>query len=660
MKVSEKKWIRIRIHLVGVFFLLGLGIVLGRAFQLQVLEKGRLAAIASAGYKETVTLPPKRGSIYDREGHALALSVEVGSIYAHPKRIEDKVKTANRLSHILGERPETILRLLNSDRPFVWIERRIDPEKAKQVNSLALEGMGVTSETRRYYPGREIAAHLIGFAGTDNQGLEGVEKTYDRLLKGPEYRLIQMRDAMGRPFSISQPIPSGQGMHDVFLTIDKDIQYKAQEVLKSAVEKAKARGGQCLVVDPRSGELLALAVMPEFNPNIFNTYRAEQWRNRALTDCFEPGSTIKAFLLAASLEEKAVTPTTQFDCEGGKFEVGGRTVHDTHEHGVLTVSEIISLSSNIGAIKIGQKLGYSRFYEYLKRFGFGRSTGIDLTGEREGFIRSPKDAKPIDQANLYFGQGMTTTSLQLAMAMAAIANGGKLMRPLIIKKILDESGRIVQEARPEAIRRVISEGTSDRVRKILEGVVSEEGTAARASIEGFRVAGKTGTSQKVDPLTRRYSRSKYVATFVGFVPADRPRLVILVMVDEPKGVAYGGLIAGPVFREVGKWSLNYLRINPQIRSAESPEFGKPDPKVSALLRARKSEAVRNVSCALKAEAGLLPDFRGLGMREVLKEGRSLGLKMTVEGTGLAFRQEPPAGSTLQDVTQVKVSFRPPT
>jgi cell division protein FtsI (penicillin-binding protein 3) len=653
MNVGKKKWIRFRIYLVGIFFVAGLGAILARAYQLQILEQDRLKAIARCGYVGTIKLPPKRGTIYDREGHELALSVEVGSIYAHPKRIKKKDEAARKLSQVLNESQGNFLSILNRKSPFVWIKRKIAPDEARKVVGLGLEGVGMTTETRRYYPGKEIAAHLVGFTGADNQGLEGIEKKYDGLLRGPHTSLIQMRDAMGRPFAISRPIPSGHGgMKDIILTIDKDIQYKAQEALRSAVNKARARAGHCLVLDPMTGEILAMAVVPEFNPNIFSKYKPYQWRNRIITDCFEPGSTMKAFLLAASLEESVVTPNTNFDCENGRYRIDNHVIHDTHKHGVMSVSDIVVHSSNIGAIKVGQKLGYTTFCKYLKNFGFGDKTDIDLLGERNGFVRPANEARTIDKATIFFGQGMTTTSLQLAVAMGAIANGGKLMRPYVVKSVVDESGRTVEQTYPKMVRRVLSSETAEKVTRILELVASDKGTAPEAAITGFKVAGKTGTSQKVDPKTKRYSTDKYVAIFVGFVPVNQPRLVILVMVDEPKGIVYGGVVSAPAFREIGLWSLNHLRVNPQIRLVDKGVDVQEDIK-----KEPDPDLVKHND--LRIKVGLLPDFRGLGMREVTKKGRSLGLKVLLEGTGLAVEQEPGPGSPIQEVHTVRVRFRPP-
>ena len=651
MKLRDKKWIRFRIYFLASLFLVGLGIVMARAYQLQVLERDKLTAIAHEGYRYAVKLPPKRGTIYDRDGHELAISIEVESIYAHPRLIKNKSDVSRQLSNILKFRATEILRLLKADSPFVWIKRKLPPEQVNRVKALKLEGVGFTKESRRFYAGREIGAHLIGFAGDDNQGLEGLEKTYDRILKGPQNTLILMRDALGRPFFMNRPNFQGPQMHNLVLTIDKDIQYKAEQALRMAVKKTGAKSGQCVILDPRTGEILAMAVVPLFNPNVFRKHRPEQWRNRIITDCYEPGSTIKAFLLAAALEESAVSPQTILNCEQGEMQVAKHIIHDTSEYGLLSVSNVIALSSNIGAVKIGKKLGYERFCDYLRRFGFGGKTGLRLIGERKGFIRAAEKAREIDRATLFFGQGMLSTSIQLATAMGAIANGGKVMRPHVVKAMTDQSGRTIRETRPWTVRRVLSPQTTRKVGKILQGVVEEKGTGPMAAIRGYSVAGKTGTSQKVDPRTKRYSKRNYVALFVGYVPVDHPRFVILVMIDEPRGKPYGGLVAGPVFREVGAWALKHLRINPELklvsneRLPETPDITAPDSAPELEIK--------------KEVPGLLPDFRGQHMRTVLKAGRALGLKVVLEGTGVAVRQTPRPGSSLTNVSVVKVNFRPP-
>jgi cell division protein FtsI (penicillin-binding protein 3) len=659
MKVRQKNWIRIRTYVVAVFFVFGLGVMLARAYQLQVLDRDRLEAIAQADYENKITLPPKRGDIYDREGHELALSVEVGSVYAHPKQIKNKAVAARRLSKVLGEDRRKILSTLREKDPFVWIKRQVSPPIMERVRSLEMEGVGVVQESRRYYPGREVAGHLIGFAGADNQGLEGLEKKYDALLKGPATQFVQLRDALGRPFTMHETESADPGVHDLVLTIDKDIQYKAQEALEAAVLKTQAKSGQCVVVEVATGEILAMAVVPKFNPNIFSKYRPEQWRNRVVTDSFEPGSTMKAFLLAAALEEQVVTPQTRFNCEEGSFEVAGHKIHDTHPHGILTVPEIIKYSSNIGAAKIGEKLGYQKYSRYLMRFGFGSKTGVDLLGEQKGFVRSDKNAKEIEQITSFFGQGLSVTTLQIAMAMGAIANGGRLMRPYVVSRVVDHSGKTVQSTNPEVVRRVISEKTSRMVTRILEGVVDEKGTGVEAAIRGFRVAGKTGTAQKVNPMTGKYFRHKYEALFAGFVPAEKPRLVIVAMVDEPQGIPYGGLVAGPVFSNVGLWSLTYLHVTPQTKWASVQQRSEKGKTSDGEAGSTAPDNRIHVRMPVVVSDGRLPDFTGQTMREVLRNASSLGLKLELKGSGLVCKQNPRPGVSLNKVKELKVEFSPP-
>lgn len=651
MKVKEKKWIRLRIYLVAVFFLLILSTILCRAVQLQVFESEKLEALASSEYRTIVKLSPERGAILDRQGDELAVSVEVGSVYANPKQVKDPAGTARQLALNLDLSPGKVLSLLRKDKSFVWIKKKISPKKIERIKSFGLEGIGFEKETKRFFPGREIAGHLLGIVGSDNQGLEGIEKKYDDVLKGSGQSLVQMRDVLGRAFFVSEPAEVGRSRHNLVLTIDKDIQYKVQQSLDRAVEKAQGKSGQCVVMDPETGEILAMATSPAFNPNLFRQYSPDQWRNRVVTDCYEPGSSMKLFLLSAALEMNIVSPGTKFFCENGEYTVGNTTIHDTREYNTLSASDIVVLSSNIGAIKIGNEFGYERFYEYLKKFGFGQKTGIDLIGERSGFIRPPNKAREVDRANAFFGQGMTSTSLQLANALASIANGGKLMKPYVVKAVKDESGKIIKEYHPHLIRRVVSPKTAKTVARILEGVVSNRGTAPDAAIEGYRVAGKTSTAQKVNPTTRRYSDKNYVAIFMGFVPVNHPKLVILVMVDEPQGVIYGGDVAGPVFKEVGQWTLNRLRIQPSLMMAATEPVD------------LKQEPVKTIKTPVlhkgMNDGSLLPDFRGLTMREVLKNISSLGLNITLEGSGLAVTQSPEPGVSLKEVTSVRVSFRPP-
>jgi cell division protein FtsI (penicillin-binding protein 3) len=651
MKVREKRWIRFRVYLVTAFFIGSLGIILARAYQLQVLQKEKLTSIALSAYRGVVKLPPKRGTIYDRKDRELAVTVEVESIFAHPRHLESKGLAAGTLARALGTKEQAMLELLESERPFVWLERKALPERVAKVKALGLEGVGFTTEARRFYPGKEIAGHVLGFAGEDGQGLEGLEKRFDSLLKGPELNFVQMRDALGRPFSVSRPDSEDHHVRDLVLTLDKDIQYTTEQALKQAVEGSGAKSGHSIVVDPETGEILAMAVFPLYNPNVFREHQPFQWRNRSVTDSYEPGSTVKAFLLAAALDTGLVSPETKFFCEHGAYKVGRKTIRDPQRkgYGFLSVDEIITYSSNIGAVKIGERIGYKRFTEYLRRFGFGEKTGIELPGEREGFVRPIEEAKEIDKATAYFGQGMTANSLQLAMAMAAIANGGNLMKPYLVKEIREPGGKAIHKAEPQVVRRVLSAEAARQSARVLENAVGETGTGFAAAISGYRVAGKTGTAQKVDPNTRRYSDKHYLALFAGFTPVERPRMLMVVVVDEPERNKYGGLTAAPVFREVGAWTMNRFQVNPDMNLVR-----KEDRQEKQI----KKGAVRVV--VAQEGPGLLPNFKGRTIREVLKTGRSLGLEIVPEGTGLAYSQHPGPGLPLDKVDHVKVSFRPPT
>ncbi len=646
MNINEKRFIRFRIYTVGCFFVLSLAVIMARAYQLQIYERGRLEVLARATYRKLKRLPPKRGSIYDRNGHEMAVSVEAWSVYARPHKIKSRWKTARQLSRIIHKKVRSISLLLKKDRRFVWIIRKIPAEWAMKIKKLDIDGIGVLSDTRRYYPNREVAAHVIGFVGTDNQGLEGLEKRYDSILRGPKHTLLEMKDAFGRPFYMDKPVVSGMDLKDIYLTIDRDIQYKVQEALREAVRRTKAKSGNCIVLDPVTGEVLAMADVPEFNPNIFNEFKVSQWRNRAVTDCYEPGSTIKAILLAAALEEGVVTPDTKFDCEHGRYNIAGHIIHDSHKHGILSVSEIIAESSNIGAIKIGRALGYDLFYRYLRKFGFGEKTGIDLLGERRGSVRLLKDSRPVDQATAFFGQGVSVTSIQLAMAFAAIANGGKLMRPYVVKEIRYHNGKLLHRTSPKVIRRVISPATAQKTAMVLEKVTGKTGTAPAAAIYGFNVAGKTGTSQKINPKTGKYSRRKYEAIFVGFVPVRHPKMVILVMIDEPKGIPYGGIVSAPVFKKVGLWTLNYMKVKPQ----------KSDLSLTCENIPVKNRVLHKKN---NFPNDRLPDFTGSSMRRVLNRARQMGLVVTLEGTGMAVKQYPKPGVLIKKVKVLKVYFRPP-
>jgi cell division protein FtsI (penicillin-binding protein 3) len=643
MRIKDKKWVRIRIYITGICFFLVFCLIFLRAYQLQILKGSQLSSLAKKGYTGELTLISQRGTIFDRNGKELALSIEVDSLYCYPEKVRNKKTAATRLARALNLNKGDVLKKLHSSRSFAWIKRKVTPEEINRVQKLNIIGVDFTKESRRYYPCMETGAHVIGFASQDNKGLEGIELQYNRYLEGSEARFSRIHDAFGRPLIFDGPRIEKQDPFNLILTLDKDISYKAQKALREAVRKSQARSGVCIVMRPQTGEILAMAVVPEFNPNIFWQYQPYEWRNRVITDCFEPGSTQKTFLLAGALEEGVISPETVLNCEKGEYAIGSFIIHDSKPYEMLKVREIIKFSSNIGAIKIGQRLGAERFNYYLKRFGFGEQTGIDFPGERKGILRPIRNMSLVGKNTLYFGQGISVSPLQLAMAFGAIANGGHLMRPYIVKSIVDQKGEAIRNFYPFTIRDVISPETAEKVRGILEGVVRKDGTAPKAAIKKYSVAGKTGTAQKVDPMKKTYSNKKFVAIFGGFTPSDSPALVILVALDEPKGIPYGGIVAAPVFSDVGCWTLNHLNVAPSFQQDLSHPIE------------RKEKIV-----VLRPDfPGSIPNLRGLGVRDVLKKAKQLGLKVVIKGSGMVVKQVPKPGTPLKKDRSLTVTFQPP-
>ena len=643
MNIKNKRWIRIRIYITGICFFLVFLLIFLRAYQLQILEGSQLSSLAKKGYTGKLTLTSQRGTIFDRNGKELALSIEVDSLYCYPKKIKDKKTAATLIARALDIDKRDVLKKLHSSRSFAWIKRKVTPEQLKKIRELNITGTGFIKESRRYYPCMETGAHVIGFASQDNRGLEGIELQYNWFLEGKEARFNRIHDALGRSIVFDGPRIEKQEPFNLILTLDKDISYKAQKALRKAVSRSRARSGVCIVMRPQTGEILAMAVVPEFNPNIFWHSKPFEWRNRAITDCFEPGSTQKTFLLAGALEEGVISPETILNCEKGEYAIGSFIIHDSRPYGMLKVSEIIKFSSNIGAIKIGQRLGAERFHYYLKRFGFGEQTGIDFPGERKGILRPIRNTSLIGKNTLCFGQGISVSPLQLAMAFGAIANGGHLMRPYLVKSIVDQKGKAIRNFYPFIRRDVISSETAKKVRGVLEGVVRKDGTAPKAEIKGYSVAGKTGTAQKVDPIKKIYSNTKFVAIFGGFTPSDSPALVILVALDEPKGIPYGGIVAAPVFSDVGYWTLNHLNVVPSFQQDLSHPIE------------RKAKIV-----ALSPDLpGSIPNLKGLGVRDVLKKAKQLGLRVVVKGSGMVVEQAPEPGTPIEKDRLLTVIFRPP-
>ncbi len=657
MKPPPKTWLRFRIALLLCLFSFLFLVVFARAYQLQVLQSNKLAALAERQYQRIVPLVPKRGILYDRKKEELAISMEVDSVFAQPGKVVSPGEAANRIGPILGKKPEALLQKMKEDRPFVWLERGITPGQRTAIEQLNIEGVDFLKETKRFYPQGEMGCHVIGFAGVDSKGLEGVELGYDEFIRGePGYILIS-KDGRGRAISPEKPAfnNSEEGC-EVILTIDKNIQYVAEKELKKAVQSSSAKGGLAIVMNPKTGEVLALAIQPSFDLNRFSSFPPHVWKNGAITDTFEPGSTLKAFLLASALEERAVGRGDIFFCENGSHSVGGRVIHDTHAYRWLSLGEIIKVSSNIGASKVGQKLGREKFYRSLKSFGFGSKTGIDLPGEVPGFLPAPQQWSEVGLANISFGQGISTTALQLTTAFAALANGGILMKPYVVKTVLERQSNSLMENQPSHRRRVISPETAKVVSSILKTVVEEGGTGKAASLSGYEAAGKTGTAQKALLEGRGYS-DKRVASFIGFAPVENPQVIISVIIDEPAGISFGGIVAAPAFKGIAEQVLPYMGVYPKgvtYLVKAGPQNLRDDKEPGTIRTPAPAKAIE-----VAEEPGVMPDFAGKSIRQVVQVARRLGLELKLEGSGIAIAQDPAPGQILQGNAKGVVRFHSP-
>jgi len=540
--------------------LAGFGVILFRLVSLQVLQAAELTARADRQHQKSVTMEGARGTVTDRHGKVFAMNVEVPSIFGVPTSLDSPANAARSLSPVLHIGREKIEKKLRQDRHFVWLARKVEPEQGRRLEQLSIDGIGMVMEGRRFYPKGPLLAHVLGFVGMDGVGLEGLERRYESQLHGEKRLTILQRDALGRtvfPKDLREQVPAtGQALT---LTIDEVIQYIAEKELEEAVDHARAKSGTIIVMEPRTGAVLAMAVSPRFDPNAVASLTADRWRNRALTDTYEPGSTMKVVVAAAALEERVMMPGSMLFGENGRMTIANTTIHDHEKLGWMTFAQMIQKSSNIGAAKTGMLVGDQRLYRYLQAFGFGQRTDIDLPGEVSGLLKAPREWGRRSLASISMGQEVGVTPLQMITAVSAIANDGVLMKPYVVAEVRDQKGQRMKEILPQVKRRVVSPATAHTLTTIMEGVVSS-GTGTKAAIPGFRVAGKTGTAQKVDPRTGTYSSALSIGSFVGFVPADAPRLTIIVVIDEPQGEAWGGVVAAPVFRRVGEQVLTYLGV----------------------------------------------------------------------------------------------------
>ena len=646
-----------------LFVLLFVGLV-SRAFQLQILSAKYLQTLARKQHTKVLLLQPERGVIFDRNGTKLAASLLAGSVFADPSKINDPRGTAEKISTLLNIDKKATLEKISHAKSFCWLARKISPSTAEAVETANIPGIFIVKEPKRFYPNGTLAGHLLGFVGLDDTGLEGLESGFEEYLKGNPVKLPVSQDAKGKKLYINTGnVPTvqnatGQGdSANLILTIDSRIQHLAEMQLREAVQSKGAKGGVVIVMDTRTGEILAMANEMGFDPNNFSASSAGAGKNKAITDCFDPGSTFKPFTVAGALEEGAVTETDRINCENGNYRVADRVIHEAKRlrHGLLTVHDVIKYSSNIGAAKIAEKLGKEKFYEYITKFGFGLKTGIDLPGESPGLLRPVEKWTKVDATTIAFGQGVSVTPIQMIAALSAIANDGVLMKPFVVRAIVDKKGEIIRVYRPTVVRRVISSSTSKRLTAILKDVVgAEDGTGKRARIANMEVAGKTGTAQKFDFARHVYSSQKVRTSFMGFFPADKPQLAIMVMLDEPQRDMWGGVAAAPVFKNIGEQILTCFR-NPLRENA----LPLPTEELKAtglrLVSARSIVPESDSTVAEEAES-VMPDFRNMTIRDVLKTARGRGIEIKALGTGWAVNQEPTAGTPIGDFPACTISF----
>lgn len=497
----------------------------------------------------------KRGNIYDRKGRQLAISLEKDSIFIDPSEVKDE--SLQILANYINFNDERI-NTFDKNRRFLWVARKVDYSLAEKIKAFKLAGIGFVTEGARFYPNGYLASHVIGFVNMDDSGMEGIERYYDSYLKAEKVSKIVLRDAAGKKLSDGN-FWEVKG-NDIILTIDEGLQYIVEKHLDEAMKRWNASSAVAIMMNPFTGEILAMANRPTYDPNNINSVKnIAHMRNRAITDIYEPGSTFKIVTAVAALEENIVNPSTKFDCSPGYIDIGSKRIKDVHRYGVLTFEEIIQKSSNVGTIKIAMKLGRERLYQYIKKFGFGEKTGIDLPGEVSGYVRTPEKWSGISMGAVPIGQEVAVTALQVLRAYSVIANGGFLINPYVVSEIRSPHGKILYRAVIKR-ERIISEKTAQIMKNILKKVTEEGGTATQAKLDGNEVAGKTGTAQKYDPARGRYSQDKFIASFVGFIPAQNPSIALIVVIHDPKGAHFGGIVAAPVFKAISDEALSYLNV----------------------------------------------------------------------------------------------------
>src|SRR3989440_4747210 len=671
-EISHRRILFVAIGL--VLWMLAIG---ARLVQLQIHQHDDLASRARNQQLSSIDTAPARGQVLDRQGRELARSLDTESFFSDPSEVKNVEETARKIAAVTGVDRAELIRRFNdakdANKKFIWIVRRLEMERASKLDALELDGVYSRKEPKRYYPNDTLAAHVLGFVNADELGLGGVEQSYNEKIRGEAGKVFLEVDRDRRAFESYevQPHP-GQ---TIVLTIDQVIQYRTEQALSSAVERSHAKSGTAIVMDPRTGEILALANAPAFNPNEPGKVSPEQRTNIAVQNVYEPGSTFKIVAFASAIEKGLVKPDDKIDCQMGSITVAGRVIHDHKPFGVLTAAQALEQSSDVAAIKLGLLVGNDAMYDYMKRLGFGTRTGIDLAGESPGILKPVSRWQPSSIGSLAMGQEVGVTPLQMASAYCALANGGTWVKPHVVKELRTPDGTPLYQAKIET-RKALNPETTAALHNMFEGVTLH-GTAKKAQIEGYTAAGKTGTAQKVDPKTHTYSKTKFIGSFVGFAPVSNPAIVIIVVIDEPQGSIYGGDVAAPVFREIAEQVLPELSVVPdtEIKSTNPliAQASRPSPQQVAQQAAdtEQREATLPKVVAARSYAGrtnevvfavatnrgaVMPDLRGQSVRDALRNCARLGLRLEARGEGFAVQQNPTAGSEIDSGQVVRVDF----
>jgi cell division protein FtsI (penicillin-binding protein 3) len=642
---ARERMTRLRLMLLALSVSLWALVIAVRLLHLQVLAHSLYEHQGARQSERTINLDPRRGSILDRDGAPLAVSVDAESLYAVPQDIENPAATAQALGHALGLDPaerKDLLTQIQKNRAFVWVRRKVDPQTAQKVRALQLDGIGFLTENRRYYPKRELMSQVLGYVGLDNTGMSGIEYAFEDMIRGRAAKVVVHTDARRRPVGHTER-PSTEG-NTVVLSLDEGVQYVAERELERAIFESQSASGVAIVLDPFTGEVLAMANRPSFNPNRFAAFPSGRWRNRVVADAYEPGSIFKIVTAAAGIQERVVEPDEMLDCGHGTIEIAGVRINDHAVFDRLTFKDAVARSSDIGMIRVAQRVGKENFNRYVREFGFGAPTGVDLPGESSGLLRPTTKWSALSLPSMSFGQEVGVTALQMAMAGAAVANGGYLMKPLVVRRIEDAEGRVVKEYKPVVVRRVLQPTTVDVLTEFLKEVV-KSGTGRHAAVPGYVVAGKTGTAQKVDP-SGRYSMVDHVASFVGFTPVSHPALLILVSLDSPKVERnQGGDVAAPAFARIAEAALRQLAVPPDdpgrvLRAVAEPAAG-------ALRAAYRPDPVPTPLPVATDEPRIMPDLRGRSAREAAIVAARRGLIVELVGSGRVVVQSPLPGTEIE-------------